>query len=176
MKLRGTRRTIRAVSIHDLSALRYLNEAAVPNVNALALADLDWFRTHAPYFRVIDGPAGPVAFLIALIAGLPYDSPNYRWFSRHRDRFAYIDRIVVAASARGQGLGQALYGDLEEFARPFATILACEVNLRPANPDSLRFHERFGFVEAGRQETEGGAKEVVLLEKRLGDASHPETS
>ena len=41
--------------------------------------------------------------------------------------------------------------------------ITCEVNTRPANPDSMAFHERLGFREVGRQQTEGGAKEVALL-------------
>jgi hypothetical protein len=30
-----------------------------------------------------------------------YDSPNFLWFGARYPRFVYVDRIVVAASARG---------------------------------------------------------------------------
>ncbi|NNE42793.1 MAG: GNAT family N-acetyltransferase, partial [Gemmatimonadetes bacterium] len=48
-----------------------------------------------------------------------------------------------------------------------APMITCEVNTRPRNDGSLRFHARLGFREVGTQETEGGAKAVSLLEKRL---------
>ncbi|HXV37437.1 MAG TPA: hypothetical protein VEC18_09820 [Myxococcota bacterium] len=37
----------------------------------------------------------------------------------------------------------------------------------PPNPGSLAFHERCGFVEVGRQDTDGGAKLVCLVSKDL---------
>lgn len=161
--------TIRRVQLGDLSLLRAINQAALPHVNSQSLADLDWFRVQAPYFKVAVRADVPVAFLIALLPQIDYDSPNFQWFKRNRDRFVYVDRIVVAEPGRGLGIGQQLYGDLQRFTQPIAPLMTCEVNLRPPNPDSLRFHERFGFVEVGRQETEGGAKEVVLMEKALAE-------
>ena len=41
------------------------------------------------------------------------------------------------------------------------------MNVRPRNDGSLRFHQRYGFTAVGEQDTEGGAKRVTLLEKRL---------
>src|SRR4029434_6608111 len=35
------------------------------------------------------------------------------WFRRRYRRFVYIDRVVVAAHARGQGLAQGMYSDLK---------------------------------------------------------------
>ena len=60
-------------------------------------------------------------------------------------------------------MGQTLYSDAIQAARQRGTMLCCEVNERPSNPGSMRFHQKFGFVPAGRQETEGGKKSVVLL-------------
>lgn len=158
---------IRAVTSADLGTLRSLNDAAVPAVNRIGLAEFDWFRVHAPYFRLaVDGNAIR-AFLIALTPGLGYASPNYQWFEARGDRFVYVDRIVVAPEAQGSGLGRLLYDDLATFAAPFAECLTCEVNVRPPNPGSMAFHERMGFREVGRQSIDGGAKEVALLEKPL---------
>jgi len=47
-----------------------------------------------------------------------------------------------------------------------AAYWTCEVNLRPENDASISFHSCLGFVEVGRQMTEGGAKEVALLAKK----------
>jgi predicted GNAT superfamily acetyltransferase len=118
---------------------------------------------------------GPVAgFASVLGPGLDYASPNYRFFAHRwgeRARaFVYIDRIVVAARTQRAGLGRLLYERLFTDAAaqwPDATI-CCEVNLRPANEASLRFHEGLGFVRVGEQSTESGAKRVALLERRGG--------
>ncbi len=158
---------LRAVSIEDLPVLRHLNEAAAPHVNSLGLAQFDWFRVHAPYFRVAEQAGSIAGFLTALTPELTYASPNFEWFQANRERFVYVDRIIVAQPARGSGVGRLLYQDLAEFAAPFADLLTCEVNLRPPNPGSIVFHERMGFREVGRQETEGGTKEVALMEKGL---------
>ena len=159
--------TLRAVSLDDLATLRVLNEAAAPHVNSLSLAEFDWFRVHAPYFRVAEQAGNIVGFLTALTPELSYASANFEWFQAHRERFVYIDRIIVAEAARGSGVGRQLYQDLSEFAAPFADLLTCEVNIRPPNPGSILFHERMGFRGVGRQETEGGKKEVVLMERGL---------
>jgi len=158
---------LRAVSIDDLPVLRHLNDAATPHVNSIGWAEFDWFRVHAPYFRVAEQAGNIVGFLTALTPALTYASPNFEWFQANRERFVYIDRIIVAEAAQGLGIGRQLYLDLAEFAAPFADLLTCEVNIRPPNPGSILFHERMGFREVGRQETEGGKKEVVLMEKGL---------
>ena len=48
------------------------------------------------------------AFLLAFDQDAQYDSPNFLWFCARYPRFVYVDRIVVAASARGRGYAQAL--------------------------------------------------------------------
>jgi len=158
---------LRPVQLDDLARLRVLNQAAIPHVNSLTVAQLDWFRVQAPYFRVAESDGAIAGFLTALFPEADYQSPNLLWFRNHRDRFVYVDRIIVAGPVRGTGIGRLLYADLEGFSRPFARLLTCEVNLRPPNPGSLAFHRRLGFHEAGRQELDGGTREVVLLEKDL---------
>src|ERR1017187_1888966 len=41
------------------------------------------------------------AFLLAFDQDAQYDSPNFLWFCARYPRFVYVDRIVVASSARG---------------------------------------------------------------------------
>jgi predicted GNAT superfamily acetyltransferase len=43
-------------------------------------------------------------------------SPNFQWFRARYPRFVYVDRIVVAPSARGRGYARLLYHDLFEHA------------------------------------------------------------
>lgn len=159
---------IRAVAEADLDALVPLNNQAVPAVNALERCDLARFASAAPHFRIAERHGTPVGMMIALGPGVDYDSPNYRWFERRFDAFLYVDRIVVDPAARSAGVGAALYEDLAAAARAGGVPrLACEVNLRPANDRSLRFHRRLGFQGVGTQDTENGAKTVQLMLRSL---------
>lgn len=148
----------------DLEALVALNAAAAPAVNVLdapaLLTLLEWAE---PGLVAVDAADVPLGLMLCLRAGHPYASPNYRWFSQRHAAFAYVDRVVVAESARGHGIGTALYLAVAAEARGLP--LVCEVNVRPVNEGSLRFHQRLGFVEVGRQDTEGGTKTVALLER-----------
>src|SRR5205823_3870153 len=56
------------------------------------------------------------AFLLAFDQDARYDSPNFLWFHTRYPRFVYVDRIVVAFSARGRGCARRLYDDLFEHA------------------------------------------------------------
>jgi predicted GNAT superfamily acetyltransferase len=80
-----------------------------------------------------------------------------------------VDRIALAPAARGSGTGERLYRELLALlaADPdrVGLPLACEVNTRPANPGSLRFHQRLGFAEIGANDH--GDKAVVYLARAV---------
>ena len=63
--------------------------------------------------RVADTEDAVTGFMIGLNEGMDYDSPNYRWFTRRYDAFAYVDRIAVSRVSRRQGLAARLYRDFE---------------------------------------------------------------
>ncbi len=151
----------------DLDEVLALNEAAVPHVNSLDREALRWFAANARYFRVAVIGEGLAGFLIGLQPGLEYASPNYQWFCAKHRRFGYVDRVVVSPTARRRGVASQLYDDYAATLRGFVPLMTCEVNIRPANASSMVYHERYGFVQVATQETEGGKKEVALMEKRL---------
>ncbi|MFK7732853.1 MAG: GNAT family N-acetyltransferase [Pseudomonadales bacterium] len=151
------------------SAILELNEQAVPHVNSIGTDVLGALAEQAFYFKVAIHEQQVVGFLLTLGTGATYDSLNYRWFSTHFDQFVYVDRIVVSPQHAGLGIGKKLYQDLEVHAKNVAPIIACEVNLKPANPNSLAFHSKQGFQEVGQQETEGGQKVVCLMTKPIGN-------
>jgi predicted GNAT superfamily acetyltransferase len=155
------------VSVSDLDEVLALNEASVPHVNSLTRNELQWFHEHASYFRLVRHLERTAGFLIGLGPGLDYCSPNYQYFCARHEVFGYVDRVAVAPEAQRLGIASQLYEDYAATLRGFAPVMTCEVNLRPSNPGSLAYHERHGFVRAATQETEGGSKEVALMEKRL---------
>ncbi len=103
---------------------------------------------------VVEPEAG---YLLVFDERAAYQSVNYLWFRERFRRFAYVDRIVISAAARGLGLARALYENLFVRARAAGhDLVCCEVNLDPPNPGSDAFHERLGFVEAGRATLQNG--------------------
>lgn len=152
---------VETADLREIEDLLALNNAAVPAVNALDAAGLAALIEGAELALAVRQRGAVAGLLLAFGPGSAYASPNYRWFDARYGDFLYVDRIVVAEAGRGLGIGRGLYR--AAFARAGARPLCCEVNLRPPNEASLRFHQRLGFREAGRQQTEGGAKEVALL-------------
>ncbi len=109
------------------------------------------------------------AFLLAFDQDADYDSPNFLWFKIRYPRFVYIDRIAVAASARGRGHARRLYHDLFDVAgRNGHDIVVCEVNSDPPNPASDAFHAALGFAEVGHASIHGGKKSVRYFARPLG--------
>ena len=158
---------IRDAEARHLDEILELNELVVPAVNSLTMDRMHWFLDSAHWFRVIEEAGTVSAFLIGFFDGSDYESSNYRWFAARYPRFAYVDRIAVLPSARRAGHANRLYEDFIAGMPGDVPALSCEVNIRPANPGSLRFHERLGFGEVGRQETDNGEKEVALLLREL---------
>ena len=154
----------------DLSRIHFLNETAVPHVNSVATDFLAGFLEEAATFRVAEIDGRIAGFLVGLTPDADYASPNFLWFRERYERFVYVDRVVVAWSERRRGVARRFYEDLETFSRPRAPRITCEVNVRPSNEGSLRFHQQWGFVQVGSQETEGGAKAVALMVKELGSS------
>jgi predicted GNAT superfamily acetyltransferase len=147
----------------DAPTVLALNAASVAVLSPLDADGLRALAAQAAWFRVVERGGAVQAFLLALREGADYASPNYRWFAERHPRFLYVDRVVVAAAARGAGLGAALYDALFAFARAEGVALvACEFDVEPPNPASARFHARYGFHEVGRQHVAGGRKQVSL--------------
>ncbi|MEX2123068.1 MAG: GNAT family N-acetyltransferase [Woeseia sp.] len=163
----GTTIEIRDATPADLHDALALNEAAVPHVNSVPFEQMQDFSEHAAYFRVALANGSMAAFLVGLTPDADYGSPNFRWFCEHFRQFAYIDRIAVAEHARRLGLASALYDDFESRFAGRVPVLACEVNLRPANLASMQFHLRRGFAQVGSQQIDNGGKEVAMLIKEL---------
>ena len=148
----------------DEAEILALNEAAVPHVSSLSAAKLASLREQSIYTVVARSSQGELAgFILALDETAEYDSVNFGWFHQRYAHFAYVDRIAIAPSFYRQGIGRELYAAVINLIQGRYPTLACEVNLRPPNLISETFHAQLGFVEVGQQDTEGGAKRVVML-------------
>jgi len=147
------------------AAVLALNNAHARELSWLAPERLQHLAAHAFAARRIGALD---AFLLAFDQDAPYDSPNFLWFRARFPRFVYVDRIVVAASARGRGLARTLYRDVfDQAARAGHARVVCEVNSRPPNPESDAFHAALGFVEVGRASVHDDSKDVRYLSRML---------
>ena len=160
---------IRPITTSDISAAVELNNAEIPHVGA---TDPDHFAKLMGYRGVVWGAEnvagldGLAGLLVAFEPGTTYTSTNYQWFDDRSDDFIYVDRIVVAPAAKGQGIGRAFYQRLAAAYVGSARQMTCEVNLDPPNESSMAFHRRMGFVQVGTKLD--GSKTVSLMAKELG--------
>ncbi|MCH9693844.1 MAG: GNAT family N-acetyltransferase [Gammaproteobacteria bacterium] len=157
---------IEQITPDDCGEVLQLNESSVPHVSSIDATRLQWFLDYAAYTRMVRAEDGIAAFIIGLRPHTDYASPNYRWFCDRYEDFAYVDRIAVAPFAKRCGIAEMLYKDFAE-TRPEAPIMTCEVNIRPSNEASMKFHERLGFHQVGTLESDGGEKAVAMLERVL---------
>ena len=139
-------------TIETMLALNALNEA---ETSPLDRARLEAMLGMAFWWQAQGDK--PDALLIAFDQDAAYDSANFAWFKARRDRFVYIDRIIVAPDARGRGLARRLYSVLADRARDAGhDRIVCEINLEPANPGSIAFHDALGFGEVGQARLANG--------------------
>ena len=133
----------------DLEAVLVLNNAAVPATSPLNLPGLTglWLMASYALGVHVDGHEGVAGFCLNLDPGADYNSLNYRWFSERYESFTYLDRIVVHPDLRNRGIGARIYADLEQRIAGRVPWLFCEVNVKPMNEASLRFHHRIGFAD-----------------------------
>jgi len=162
---------IRDVREHELDLVLALNNAAGPGILPMDAGKLRFFWENADYFRVAEKDGHLAGFLVALGQDAPHDSPNFLWFRERYPSFLYIDRIVIASTRRGAGVGRVFYGDVQSFAEVRMPRLCAEVFLEGSNHPALLFHGSFGFREVGQHVMPGPDMRAAMLVKEL--CSHP---
>jgi predicted GNAT superfamily acetyltransferase len=149
----------------DQPALLALNNLHANELSHLTADRFAYLLSHAFWSRHI----AIQAFILTFDEHAAYDSPNFQWFRARYDHFIYIDRVVVAPSARNQGLARLLYQSLFAAAQAAAhTIVVCEVNADPPNPASDAFHAAMAFTEVGAAHIDGCTKRVRYFARDLG--------
>ncbi len=154
---------LRKSETKDLARILELNEESVHFLSPMTMEKLERLRGQSEMLSVIEVDGIVEAFVLTIREGKDYDSVNYLWFSEHYDRFLYIDRVVVSVKMHGNGLGRKLYEAVFEHARQIGVpYVTAEIDINPPNPGSLKFHEKFGFKEVGKQSVSDGKKVVSL--------------
>lgn len=149
--------TLRPALRTDTAAIVALNAAVVAVTSPMDNARCDALIAASSWCTVAERNSLVIGFILAMDNGAVYDNGNFRWFADRLNRFTYIDRIVIGDGARRLGLGRMLYDDLARAAgRHGSLVLAAEMDLVPANPGSIAFHRKYGFVELGRRTLESG--------------------
>lgn len=105
---------------------------------------------------------------------------GYAYASPFKTRAAYDwaveTSVYVRTGLRGLGTGTALYGALEQALRSMniQNLNAC---ITWPNPESVGFHEKFGYKTVGRFTQcgfkSGAWRDVVWMEKHLGSHEAP---
>jgi len=147
---------------NHLNEILNLNESFLPAVSSVDINQMNRFLRFADYFKNVFINNKISGFLIAIQPGKKYDSLNYKWFEKKFESFIYVDRIVIGSEFQGQGIGRALYDDLQSYSSKKTNIITCEVNIKPSNEGSMIFHQKYGFKKVGTQITDNGKKEVCL--------------
>ncbi|CAN7676926.1 GNAT family N-acetyltransferase [Mesorhizobium amorphae] len=149
------------------------DEPAILALNNEHAAELSWLEPERLSFLIGEAfytrRIGALeAFIMTFDQDAQYDSPNFLWFRERYQRFVYVDRVVVAAQARGRGHARRLYEDLfDQVSRAGHTIVTCEVNAEPPNPASDAFHAALGFAEVGDAVIHGGKKAVRYYAREI---------
>ncbi|HRC80630.1 MAG TPA: GNAT family N-acetyltransferase [Sedimentibacter sp.] len=156
-------RKIRPATPEDYEEILKLNEESVHFLSPLSKEKLIHLHQESEILKVVETDGKVEAFVLALREGKDYDSVNYAWFSKNYEKFLYIDRVVVSVKQQGSGLGKMLYEDVFKHAKSIdVPVVTAEIDIEPPNPVSLKFHEKFGFKEVGKQAVAGGKKIVSL--------------
>jgi len=131
---------------HHAKILR-INEEFVHWLSPLDEDGLNDLLNLAHYKKQIHDADG---VLIGYAHDVDYDHKNLRWLRARFEKFFYIDRIILSSGAQGKGFGKKLYANFEaEAVKRGLPRLVCEVNVKPNNPGSHKFHDRLGFRAIG---------------------------
>ena len=95
---------------HTLENLYKLNQENTPEVGCIksyesfvSLLNISSINLLIAYKKQ------PVGFVICFRENLEYESLNYKFFNETRQKFLYIDRVVIKSDYRRMGFGTRVY-------------------------------------------------------------------
>ena len=138
---------------NTLENLYKLNQENTPEVGSIrsyesfaSLLDISYVNLLIEYKKQ------PIGFVICFRENLEYESLNYKFFNDTKQKFLYIDRVVIQSDYRRMGFGTRVYKYIDELAAKETLPICCEVNLIPLNQISLNFHAKNGFIKVGERD------------------------
>lgn len=150
---------IRHATADDADAISALNEVFVSVTSPMDSERYLELLTLSSFCLVAENGEGLLGFVIAMKNGAPYDNGNYQWFEARVPDMVYVDRIVLASTARGQGIGAKLYSYLAELALGSdCQTMTAEMDIDPPNKHSVYFHKKAGFTEIGQRMLDSGKR------------------
>jgi len=158
--------SIRSMTASDLEVVWAINQENIPAVGEETIEFLAGLHAMSSISLVAEVDNVVVGFCMVLSPHTTYRSPNYLYFCERYDDFIYLDRVAVTSDCQGAGVGAALYRKVEQLAE--ASLFALEVNTKPRNEGSLRFHEREGFTLLEEVETRPGKMVGFMIKKLRG--------
>ena len=171
-----------------MSALLHIRDATVDDLATIVdLLNATMLTTTYEYTEELHTVAGRTQWFDqqrvrgfpVLIAELDGEPVGYAAYGDFRDslarpgyRFTVEHSVHVAERSRGHGIGRALMEVLVERAQA-AEVRVMIGAIDSSNVDSIRFHERLGFVETARM-PEVGRKfgrwlDLVLMQRRVSE-------
>ena len=153
------------MSSSDLRQIWTINQENIPEVGDVPDLDrlnklINW-SSHVIVVRKLD----IVGFILLMREKEDYDSLNYDFYNSQGVPFLYVDRIAISKNHRRKGLGRSLYQKTFEIAKELDVMTCCEVNTKPRNDPSLKFHKSFGFEEVGTKDYDDHS--VVYLTRAI---------
>ena len=143
----------RSLSSNTLENLYKLNQENTPEVGSIksyesfvSLLDISSINLLIEYKKQ------PVGFVICFRENLEYESLNYKFFNETKQKFLYIDRVVIQSDYRRMGFGTRVYRYIDGVAAKESLPICCEVNSIPLNQISFNFHAKNGFIMVGERD------------------------
>ena len=148
---------------NDLKSILSLNQESIPAVSSSNLEMMKHFLIICDYFKICKINGEIIGFLNALLPSKDYNSEHYKWFNDRYESFIYVDRIIINKSYQNQGYGTVFYDDLINSIENKPLDIACEINTKPYNNQSIRFHKKYGFKEVGRKDINIDKSVIYIL-------------
>ena len=143
----------KSLSSCTLENLYFLNQENTPEVGSIrsfesfvSLINISSLNLFIQYKNQ------PIGFVICFRENSEYESLNYKYFNQNKEKFLYIDRVVIKSHYRRMGLGTRVYKYIDEVAAKESLPICCEVNSIPLNQISLNFHAKNGFIKVGERD------------------------
>ncbi|MEC8540269.1 MAG: GNAT family N-acetyltransferase [Candidatus Thermoplasmatota archaeon] len=156
---------IRYLTVNNIQTMWEINEQGLPGTGKVSLDEMKNLLNISELSVGAFEDGSLLGFVICLLPNTAYGSLNYAWFNQRFENFIYVDRVAVDEKYRNQGIGQALYDTVFDYASEHQLPVTAEVSLRPQNLGSDRFHLRHGFSAIA--EVDHGDKAVTMYIRNI---------